>query len=351
MIEIMRGLAALAVAWFHLTNTYETGWLQLSGSYGWLGVDFFFVLSGFVIPYSIARSYEQYSYADLSNFLARRIIRLEPPYIVSIFLVIVLWQLSAAIPGFRGGQPDMQLWQFISHVFYLVPFTEFNWMQPVYWTLAYEFAFYIIIGFSYPILFTRPNSIKILSVVSIILFIAFLGMFPSIGLLFLLGVALFFHLEFAHRLVGWERSVGAITVMLVLGSMILLDNKMSFTVGLGALLSIYYGRSFSLRHLYFRPFLGLGAISYSLYLVHVPIGGRVINLGQRLVSEQWQYLTLSLLALSISIAFAIMFWLLIEKSSMRLAQRLTTKASSSHTLTEGAFEQTFADTDRRHKVV
>src|SRR5260370_41397871 len=56
IVDPLRGLAALAVAWFHFTNGsgfVKTEWLQASGEYGWLGVDVFFVISGFVIPHSM----------------------------------------------------------------------------------------------------------------------------------------------------------------------------------------------------------------------------------------------------------------------------------------------------------
>jgi peptidoglycan/LPS O-acetylase OafA/YrhL len=58
-IEILgplRGLAAWRVAWVHFTHDTDfvkTGWLRASGQYGWLWVQVFFVISGFVIPYSM----------------------------------------------------------------------------------------------------------------------------------------------------------------------------------------------------------------------------------------------------------------------------------------------------------
>ena len=57
-IDQLRGLAALSVAWFHLTNQYDD-WVALSGSRGWLGVEAFFVISGFVIPLSLAGDWQR----------------------------------------------------------------------------------------------------------------------------------------------------------------------------------------------------------------------------------------------------------------------------------------------------
>ena len=78
-VESLRGVAALAVAWFHVTAIHGDSWARSSGHYGWLGVDAFFVISGFVVPYSIARTFPNYTIRDLPNFVLRRATRLEPP--------------------------------------------------------------------------------------------------------------------------------------------------------------------------------------------------------------------------------------------------------------------------------
>src|SRR5215467_12962304 len=59
-LDALRGLASLAVMWFHFTKhampEIGDGALRLTGKYGWLGVQVFFVISGFVIPYSLQRA-------------------------------------------------------------------------------------------------------------------------------------------------------------------------------------------------------------------------------------------------------------------------------------------------------
>ena len=61
-IEILRGLAALIVALFHLTDYGKDSYLNsiplslgLIPKYGWVAIAVFFVISGFVIPYSLWR--------------------------------------------------------------------------------------------------------------------------------------------------------------------------------------------------------------------------------------------------------------------------------------------------------
>lgn len=66
----------------------------------------------------------------------------------------------------------------------------------------------------------------------------------------------------------------------------------------------------------------LGGISYSLYLVHVPIGGRVVNLAARLSPSPVQQLLICLLATVVSIGAAWLFWRCIESPSHRWSRQL-----------------------------
>ena len=52
-VEYTRGVAAFMVMWFHFTYLLPEGVLRASGLYGYLGVEAFFVISGFIIPYSM----------------------------------------------------------------------------------------------------------------------------------------------------------------------------------------------------------------------------------------------------------------------------------------------------------
>jgi hypothetical protein len=71
-VHTLRGIAALSVVWFHLTNGNAAfppnSGLKTSGSKGWLGVEVFFVLSGFIIPFALHRS----DYCSTSSGDSRR---------------------------------------------------------------------------------------------------------------------------------------------------------------------------------------------------------------------------------------------------------------------------------------
>jgi peptidoglycan/LPS O-acetylase OafA/YrhL len=71
------------------------------------------------------------------------------------------------------------------------------------------------------------------------------------------------------------------------------------------------------------------ALSYSLYLVHDPVGGRVVNFGRRFSEEPEYQFGLSAFALAVSIAFAVAFKALVERPGVSLARRLLSQAAGS----------------------
>jgi peptidoglycan/LPS O-acetylase OafA/YrhL len=70
----------------------------------------------------------------------------------------------------------------------------------------------------------------------------------------------------------------------------------------------------------------LGAISYSLYLLHVPIGGRVVNIGRRFVDGPVHEFFLSLVALAVSLLVATIFWKYVEEPAKRASKRVVLRA-------------------------
>jgi peptidoglycan/LPS O-acetylase OafA/YrhL len=317
-VECLRGLAALAVTWFHLTNTHSGGWGMASGSRGWLGVEVFFVISGFVIPYSIARSHAAYAIADFPRFLLRRAARLEPPYLASIVLVLGLGYLSALAPGFRGLPPSLDPAQIAAHLLYLVPVTGEAWLQPVYWTLAYEFVFYVLVGLLFPWIGTPADWGRWTAVALVVTASVMAGILPVRSLLFVLGFSLFRIIAGGgQRSAAWGWSIIALA-----GLVIAWTEPMIALVGLAttALINLLLTSTWPGR--WGKTLLWLGGLSYSLYLTHVPVGGRVVNLGHRFIAGPWQELALSLLALLVCLAFAALFRRLFELPAIAWSRRV-----------------------------
>ena len=79
ILDGLRGVAALMVVAFHILEAHATTPLDHIINHGYLAVDFFFLLSGFVVGYAYD---DRWSRMGLRGFLARRLIRLHPMVIM-----------------------------------------------------------------------------------------------------------------------------------------------------------------------------------------------------------------------------------------------------------------------------
>jgi len=318
-IDYLRGLASLAVAWFHLTNQYsEDSPVRASGAMGWLGVEVFFVISGFVIPWAV-RGDALSRLVNRVAFIWRRAIRVELPYLVSIGLVLALWHASSLHSDFGGVEPSWSLIQLGLHVFYLIPFSDFEWLQPVYWTLAYEFAFYLFVAAAYQwTLGARIGGIGWRALVAGVIVLSAVGLAPIYVCLFLMGASVF---RAAMQLITRPECI--LTIILAGFAMMLGGGSIEAVVGGLSAFSILILRQLRFRGLIDYGFRWLGSISYSLYLIHVPIGGRLVNYGSRFIeSNPLSELVLSTIALAASILAGWIFFLIIERPSHALARRI-----------------------------
>lgn len=75
LLDGLRGVAALMVVWFHIFEAYATSHLDQKINHGYLAVDFFFILSGFVIGYAYD---DRWGKMTEWEFFKRRLIRLHP---------------------------------------------------------------------------------------------------------------------------------------------------------------------------------------------------------------------------------------------------------------------------------
>lgn len=142
-VDALRGLAALVVCLSHFLTRPESPLAaqfdhSLLARYGWMGVQSFFVISGFVVPLAMFRG--GYRIADIGAFTLKRLVRLDPPFLVSILVVLVL---NRWLPGTidQPVPPAVTPPVLLGHVFYGVShlFAEFDWLNSVYWTLEIEF--------------------------------------------------------------------------------------------------------------------------------------------------------------------------------------------------------------------
>jgi peptidoglycan/LPS O-acetylase OafA/YrhL len=309
ILDALRGIAALAVCWFHYTTaqfTQDFGKYQWSGRYGYLGVQVFFVISGFVIPWSLYRS--GYSVSSFFRFLARRIVRLDPPYLVSVFLVVSGFYLSSLTPGHAHAY-QIPWPQVFAHLGYVNAFLGMPWLQMSYWSLAIEFQYYIFVGLTFA-LYARKGPIWLCTIAAFfgaasLIFGQNNAFLPHHLPLFLLGIIVF-------RAKCLNSSRGEVLLGFALASLLAwqVDGWRDLLAGLAACGAILFIHG-SNRWLNF-----LGTISYSLYLIHVFVGDVVFGLLSHHVARfgilKW---TAQFLALGATIVAAWVLYRIVELPS------------------------------------
>ena len=147
ILDGLRGVAAMLVVVFHLFETYAPDHFHFKINHGYLAVDFFFVLSGFVIGYAYDDRWKRMS---VGEFFKRRIVRLHP-------MLVVGTLFGALMFYFTGGEAfptvDSTPWWLLllTTVFCctLLPlwpgadirgWSETNPLNGPAWSLQYEYA-------------------------------------------------------------------------------------------------------------------------------------------------------------------------------------------------------------------
>lgn len=330
-IQAARGVAALSVAAYHLS--FWLGEPQFLGhtvltSVTWrlnLGVDFFFVLSGFIIAF--AHEGDVGHPSRWRSYAAKRFFRVYPIYWIytaSLCAMFLIFRSSVVLPT------DSMSWITI------VSLVRFNGVEPLLspaWTLFHEIAFYCVFSF---VIINRRIGTAALAVwgAVILLFFSYAGGTPlrvwisAYNLDFLIGIGAF---------LLWKRGDPRLCrVALIAGTIILIASFLSELNGssvvvLPALYALGFGGiiaglvSIETRTSNIRlPFLGLlGDASYSIYLLHMPLEGLFMKIVIRLERSLGfgpYFIYFAILASVLAVAVAI--HLLIEAPLMRLLQSI-----------------------------
>jgi peptidoglycan/LPS O-acetylase OafA/YrhL len=144
-INMLRACAALSVVVYHViehgkwTDFPDSGPLAVL-RIGGLGVDLFFVISGFVIAYSALGLYRADRAAFAPRYWKRRLTRILPLYLVTLFLYV-----AALRPSWSAGE---WIWQLGSHLTFTHSFWSwtFGAIDGPNWSLAIEMQFYLAVA-------------------------------------------------------------------------------------------------------------------------------------------------------------------------------------------------------------
>ena len=316
-VEIIRGIAAVFVVLFHFSYfTSPENWYNLIFRHGYLGVDGFFIISGFILPLSFAQ--KNYTIAEIRPQILRRIIRIEPAYWASIFLCAVkdaLYQYTVDAKHFK--MPDTYNFKsLVAHFFHANGFLHLTWIRQLYWTLAIDWQFYLFLCFTFFIInksewwFRYPLYIVVASLYFISPADNVWASFYCFD--FLAGI-IFFH--FTRNII---RASELWILWIVL--LIIVYQKMGFNhfCSISVICCILFFVKQGTEWLRF-----LGKISYSLYLTHAFSGWTLISIAEYLyphIDEITKTIVI-IAAVLVSIPFAYWFYLLVEKPTAVLTKK------------------------------
>ena len=290
-IDLLRFLAAISVMLYHYTfrgaaegNLSAIGVpsLAMIFKYGYLGVDLFFIISGFVILMTAIDRTPK-------SFVISRMVRLYPAFWVCCSLTFFMTLF------FGGGRYTIKLWEYLVNLTMLQSIFHIKSVDGVYWSLLLEIIFYFYI-FAL-IVFRQLRNIKyylgVWLVVSIILL-----KYPvkTIGALFIPEYSAYFIAGSVFYLINREK-MDSYKIILLIGSYILALANVAEHIGgmnimyLGAdfnvvvpilfvtvsysiFLLVALNKTVALRSDWF---LLLGALTYPLYLIHQFVGFMIFN--------------------------------------------------------------------------
>ena len=317
VLESLRCFAALSVCLFHFvctTTGYVTDETVLGVfSVGQYGVQLFFVISGFVIPWSMYHA--GYHIRNIFTFLLKRFARLEPPYIFSLLLALTILFSREVFLGLTNSHMQVSTGQVLLHVGYLVPFFEgTRWLNQVYWTLAVEFQYYLFIAALYAFL------VRGTAIVRVMVYLAF-GALSFVGgpdfllhwlPVFLLGILLFLYMT---RQIGRPEYFIATALTLAL---------CFYKYPVPAVVYSMIPVAACLYRPQYRPpvLSSMGRYSYSMYLVHTLIGASLINFLSHRYREPFEVTLVVMLGLTVTIAFSWLTYRFVERPSKSLSNSL-----------------------------
>lgn len=317
-LQAGRALAALAVVVLHASSSTATfiaappAPVAAVAEFGYLGVDFFFVLSGFIIFYTSAGRARRPGWRQ--SFAASRLIRIFVPYLPVGLGVALLYTFAPGV-GLRD-----QNWGWLSTVT-LLPTGEPPALT-VAWTLQHELVFYalafIFLGWARPLLLA---ALWATAIAGWWLAFAWLDGPPTqsvaavllhpINLEFLFGMAAAWavlHRRFDHPLL--LRLLGFLFVILFFAAGATKPLSVIFGLGIAFFVPVLVRIERSGRIRVPRWLLLLGDASYALYLVHNPL----ISVSSRLVAAVApNWVAGMVLGIAASVAGSLIFYLAYER--------------------------------------
>jgi peptidoglycan/LPS O-acetylase OafA/YrhL len=160
-LDTLRALAILVVMLYHLTIFGELPERILPVTYfGWMGVDLFFVLSGFLIGQQILQPYLNGQQPSIADFYRRRAYRILPSYLAVLALYFF-------VPAWREAPRLSPAWKFLTFTMNL----GFSFDRRAFshaWSLCVEEHFYLLLPLFVVFMMRRPSQRKTIATLAFI---------------------------------------------------------------------------------------------------------------------------------------------------------------------------------------
>ncbi len=159
-LDTLRAIAILWVMLFHLQLQLPPA-LEIVGQYGWMGVDLFFVLSGYLIGLQLLRPYASGSKPSFVGFYRRRIFRILPAYLL-VLLLYYVWPAWREQPGISPP------WQFLTFSLnYCIDYAK-NQAFSHAWSLCVEEHFYLVLPLLLFATMRKPSIARTIAIFSVL---------------------------------------------------------------------------------------------------------------------------------------------------------------------------------------
>lgn len=281
-----RGIAAVVVIMFHFDGFSKLlnplGLLKPIYSVGYLGVDFFFILSGFIMSYVYVLENGSLSFDSYLNFLSARIARIYPVQLATVIsLGFILLFASILHIKVNGSYPlscipsqltMTQAWPFVPGACAL------SWNYPS-WSMSAEWFAYLLVYPACCLLYIgRLSSVSYLLAVFLLLSLfQIVDKFLKIGqfgpvlqvtLEFTAGVATYLIFSNSGKILKLLQSKVDWVIVLTVGCLYVGVQRWIILLFPFILIGLTGRGAFASKILATKPMLWLGTISYSLYMTH-----------------------------------------------------------------------------------
>ncbi len=334
-IDGLRAISVIAVIIYHLKINFFDQQI-LKG--GYLGVDIFFVISGYLITQMILNEIKITNTFNFKNFYSRRIRRLVPILsVVIIFSIPLGWKYMLPSDFMELSKSTISSIFFSSNFYFYFSGVEYikqdSLLQPFLhtWSLSVEEQFYIFFPIFFYLVFKKAKKIFIPSLVFIFVLSFCFAIYGSINLdianfyfpfsriweIIFGSIIAFFEVEKGSR----SKNVFLNQIFQILGVVLILISFINFNdeikhpstltlipvLGVGLIIWFSHGSEIITKILSLKILVSVGLISYSLYLWHYMIFayGR-FQQSEPTINDKLEWV-------AVTIILSIIFYFLIEK--------------------------------------